>query len=80
MVAITSGWAAPDTIAFVRFRSRHMATPSAAAEAPSYTEALAASMPVSSQISLSRPGLVSLSQRRWSMPLVTLVNLSGSIT
>ena len=27
-----------------------MATPSAAAEAPSYTEALAASMPVSSQI------------------------------
>ena len=47
---ITSGWAAADTTALVRFRSRHMATASAAAEAPSYTEALAASRPVSSQI------------------------------
>ena len=30
---ITSGWAAADTTALVRFRSRHMATASAAAEA-----------------------------------------------
>ena len=46
----------------LRFRSRHMATASAAAEAPSYTEALAASRPVSSQI------MVWNSKMDWSTP------------
>ena len=34
MVAITSGWAAPETTARFRFRSRHMATACAAAQTP----------------------------------------------
>ncbi|CUP92281.1 Uncharacterised protein [Flavonifractor plautii] len=35
------------------------------------------SLPQQSRIRASSSGLHSLSQRRWSMPLVTLVNLSG---
>ena len=62
MVAITSGWAAAEITARVRLRSLHIATASAAAEAPSYTEALAASRPVSSQI------MVWNSKMDWSTP------------
>ena len=47
---MVSGWAAPEIRVTRRLRSRHMAAASAAAVAPSYTEALDTSMPVSSQI------------------------------
>ena len=50
MVLITSGWVVADTSVTRRLRSRHMAAASAAAVAPSYTEALDTSMPVSMQI------------------------------
>jgi len=49
-IDMTCGCAAADTTTARRPGSLHMAAASAAATAPSYTEALAASMPVSSQI------------------------------
>ena len=52
----------PETTAFVRFRAWHMKMDSAAADAPSYTEALDTSMPVSSQI------MVWYSKMDWRMP------------
>ena len=62
MVWSTMGWAAAETRTAFRFFSRHMATASAAADAPSYTEALDTSMPVSSQI------MVWYSKMDWSTP------------
>ena len=47
---MVSGCAAPEISVTLRLRSRHMAAASAAAVAPSYTEALDTSIPVSSQI------------------------------